>query len=167
MSAAPAVSLVVVPAVVPRLVDAVGDRVDDQQPADDRGKDERFFAYVDVRDNTQSNWRSYSDRPVPTEDVEDEIDLNDIVETHGGSNVRIMDYQIKYTDDFYNSMISGLGAGSRSAQTILSQQEGVMLQLNSQRESISGVSLDEEMVNLIKFQQAYAASARMITVPSS
>jgi len=67
-------------------------------------------------------------------------------------------------DDFYNSMISGLGAGSRSSQTILSQQEGVMLQLNSQRESISGVSLDEEMVNLIKFQQAYAASARMITV---
>ena len=39
-----------------------------------------------------------------------------------------------------------------------------MLQLNAQRESISGVSLDEEMVNLIKFQQAYAASARMITV---
>jgi flagellar hook-associated protein 1 FlgK len=67
-------------------------------------------------------------------------------------------------DDFYNSIVSGLGAGSRSSQTILSQQEGVMLQLNSQRESISGVSLDEEMVNLIKFQQAYAASARMITV---
>lgn len=67
-------------------------------------------------------------------------------------------------DDFYNSMVGGLGAGSRSSQTILSQQEGVMLQLNSQRESISGVSLDEEMVNLIKFQQAYAASARMITV---
>ncbi len=67
-------------------------------------------------------------------------------------------------DDFYNSMVSGLGAGSRSSQSILGQQEGVMLQLNSQRESISGVSLDEEMVNLIKFQQAYAASARMITV---
>ena len=67
-------------------------------------------------------------------------------------------------DDFYNSIISGLGAGSRSSQTILKQQEGVMLQLNTQRESISGVSLDEEMINLIKFQQAYAASARMITV---
>ncbi len=39
-----------------------------------------------------------------------------------------------------------------------------MLQLNTQRESISGVSLDEEMINFIKFQQAYAASARMITV---
>ncbi|MCH8932010.1 MAG: flagellar hook-associated protein FlgK [Nitrospinae bacterium] len=67
-------------------------------------------------------------------------------------------------DDFFNSMISGLGAGSRSSQTILKQQEGIMLQLNTQRESISGVSLDEEMINLIKFQQAYAASARMVTV---
>ncbi len=67
-------------------------------------------------------------------------------------------------DDFFNSIISGLGAGSRSSQTILKQQEGIMLQLNTQRESISGVSLDEEMINLIKFQQAYAASARMVTV---
>ncbi len=67
-------------------------------------------------------------------------------------------------DDFFNSMISGLGVGSRSSQTILKQQEGIMLQLNTQRESISGVSLDEEMINLIKFQQAYAASARMVTV---
>ena len=67
-------------------------------------------------------------------------------------------------DDFFNSMISGLGTGSRSAQTILQQQEGILLQLNTQRESISGVSLDEEMINLIKFQQAYAASARMVTV---
>lgn len=67
-------------------------------------------------------------------------------------------------DDFYSSLISGLGSESRSSQTILKQQEAVMLQLNTQRESISGVSLDEEMVNLIKFQQAYAASARMISV---
>ena len=67
-------------------------------------------------------------------------------------------------DDFYNSLVSSLGAGSRSSKTVLKQQEGVMLQLDAQRESISGVSLDEEMVNLIKFQQAYAASARMITV---
>ena len=67
-------------------------------------------------------------------------------------------------DDFYNSLVGGLGSGSRSAQTILTQQEGVVLQLDTQRESISGVSLDEEMINLIKFQQAYEASARMVTV---
>ena len=39
-----------------------------------------------------------------------------------------------------------------------------MLQLNSRRESISGVSIDEEMIKMIKFQQAYNASARIITM---
>ena len=32
-----------------------------------------------------------------------------------------------------------------------------------QRESVSGVSLDEEMTNLVKFQKAYQASARLVT----
>jgi asparagine N-glycosylation enzyme membrane subunit Stt3 len=64
----------------------------------------KYYALVDVRDNREAKWRSYSDRPVPTEEIEDEIDLRDIVETHGGQNVRIKDYVIQYTDDFYNSM---------------------------------------------------------------
>ena len=38
-----------------------------------------------------------------------------------------------------------------------------MTQLDSKREEISGVSLDEEMTNLIKFQQAYNAAARIVT----
>jgi flagellar hook-associated protein 1 FlgK len=36
--------------------------------------------------------------------------------------------------------------------------------LKNQRDSISGVSLDEEAVNIIKYQKAYEASARYITV---
>jgi len=35
--------------------------------------------------------------------------------------------------------------------------------LNTQRASVSGVSLDEEMTNLMQYQQAYAASAQLIT----
>lgn len=67
-------------------------------------------------------------------------------------------------DEYYNAVVATIGINSFSAQTTLRQQEGVMLQLNSRRESIAGVSIDEEMIKMIKFQQAYNASARIITV---
>jgi flagellar hook-associated protein 1 len=67
-------------------------------------------------------------------------------------------------DEYYNAVVSTIGIESFSAKAILRQQEGVMLQLNSRRESISGVSIDEEMIKMIKFQQAYNASARMISM---
>ena len=67
-------------------------------------------------------------------------------------------------DEYYNAVVSTIGIESFSAQATLRQQEGVMLQLNSRRESISGVSIDEEMIKMIKFQQAYNASARIISV---
>jgi len=67
-------------------------------------------------------------------------------------------------DEFYNAVVGAIGINSLNAQTTLRQQEAVMLQLNSRRESISGVSIDEEMIKMIKFQQAYNASARIISV---
>ena len=67
-------------------------------------------------------------------------------------------------DEYYNAVVATIGINSLSAQTTLRQQEGVMLQLNSRRESIAGVSIDEEMIKMIKFQQAYNASARIISV---
>ena len=60
--------------------------------------------------------------------------------------------------------MSDLGVQSFSTQATLEQQEGILLQLNTRRESKSGVSIDEEFINMVKFQQAYNASARMIGV---
>ncbi len=67
-------------------------------------------------------------------------------------------------DEFYNAIISTVGLQSFTAQARASQQDGVLLQLQNRRDSISGVSIDEEMINLIKFQAAYNASARIINV---
>ncbi|MFQ5672646.1 MAG: flagellar hook-associated protein FlgK [Nitrospinales bacterium] len=66
-------------------------------------------------------------------------------------------------DDFYNSIVSQVGVSARATRTTMTQQEGVMVQLTNRRESADGVSIDEEMINLIKFQQAFAASARLIS----
>lgn len=67
-------------------------------------------------------------------------------------------------DEFYNALVSAIGIESASAQAGVRQQEGVLLQLNNRRESISGVSVDEELINLVQFQQAFNASARMISL---
>jgi flagellar hook-associated protein 1 FlgK len=67
-------------------------------------------------------------------------------------------------DEFYNAVVSTVGLQSFTAQAGTAQQEGVLLQLRNRRDSISGVSIDEEMINLIKFQEAYNASARIINV---
>ena len=67
-------------------------------------------------------------------------------------------------DEFYSSMVSNLGIQSFSTQATFAQQEGILLQLNTRRESVSGVSIDEEFINMVKFQQAYNASARLIGI---
>ena len=65
--------------------------------------------------------------------------------------------------DFYNSIITEVAIDSSAARSSANQQEGLQLQLKLRRESSDGVSIDEEMVNLIKFQQAFIAAARIIT----
>ncbi|MDY6986466.1 MAG: flagellar hook-associated protein FlgK [Thermodesulfobacteriota bacterium] len=66
-------------------------------------------------------------------------------------------------DNFYDSMISRLGTHVQEAMTHFDHEAEMVNRLNTYRESVSGVSLDEEMLNLIKFQHAYEAAARLIT----
>ena len=66
-------------------------------------------------------------------------------------------------DDFYNSLISDVGIAVQSAQMNYDHQTAMVSTLDNYRESISGVSLDEEMVNLVKFQHAYDAAAKLVS----
>ena len=66
-------------------------------------------------------------------------------------------------EDYYNAMVGVVGADVQEATLYFQHQTNVMNQLSNYRESISGVSVDEEMVNLIKFQHAYDAAAKLIT----
>ena len=65
--------------------------------------------------------------------------------------------------DYYNSIVTDAGSDVQTAGINFEHQTAMVSHLNNYRESISGVSLDEEMVNLIKFQHAYDAAAKLIT----
>ncbi|MFZ3228750.1 MAG: flagellar hook-associated protein FlgK [Pseudobdellovibrio sp.] len=69
----------------------------------------------------------------------------------------------KYTfDDFYNSKVGEIGVMAQSANTGYESQKNVVDQLKNMRESISGVSLDEEATKMIEYQKSFEASARII-----
>ena len=68
---------------------------------------------------------------------------------------------------FYQSIVSGVGSATGFAMTNVNAQAVVYGELTNFRESISGVSMDEEGVNLIKFQHAYEAAAKIITTIDS
>lgn len=66
-------------------------------------------------------------------------------------------------NDYFNSLISELGVSSQEASRMVDNQDTLLQQLETRKESISGISLDEEMINMVQFQKAYVANAKMIS----
>ncbi|MFO7686481.1 MAG: flagellar hook-associated protein FlgK [Desulfobacterales bacterium] len=66
-------------------------------------------------------------------------------------------------EDFYRALVTDVGNQVRSAADFAEHQSVMMTSLDNHRESIAGVSLDEEMLNLIKFQHAFDAAAKLVT----
>jgi flagellar hook-associated protein 1 FlgK len=69
--------------------------------------------------------------------------------------------------DSYNILVSDVGTATKQAELGSLSQSRVLDQAISARESVSGVNLDEEAANLIRYQQAYQAAAQLISVANS
>jgi flagellar hook-associated protein 1 FlgK len=65
--------------------------------------------------------------------------------------------------DYYSSIVAASGADAQSANTYVTFQASLVNQLEAQRQSTSGVSLDEEAVNLVQYQKSFEAAAKLIT----
>lgn len=67
----------------------------------------------------------------------------------------------------YAQIVSHVGNKGSEIETVLAAQTTLLTQAQEARDSVSGVNLDEEAVNLLKYQQAYQASAKMLEIAST
>jgi flagellar hook-associated protein 1 len=65
--------------------------------------------------------------------------------------------------DYYSGIVFNVGNDASNASTEQTASQAVLQQLNDQRASVSGVSLDEEAANMVQYQDAYQASAQVVT----
>ncbi|WP_250674380.1 flagellar hook-associated protein FlgK [Paraclostridium ghonii] len=70
-------------------------------------------------------------------------------------------------NNFYNSIIQRLGNETQEVKRNEKNQSKVLKDIDNSRLNVSGVSLDEEMINLIQFQHAYNASAKVVATIDS
>jgi flagellar hook-associated protein 1 FlgK len=82
------------------------------------------------------------------------IDLRDANNLRGGT-------QGVY--DIYNNAVSQVAVDTRSARANAETEASLLASVVDQRASITGVNLEEEAANLIRYQQAYQAAAQIIT----
>lgn len=103
------------------------------------------------------------DRPGDNRNMLEMADLSEArtIETDNG------DRRVPGFGDAYNSLIANVGTRTRQANVALDSANAQLEQAKAQRESISGVNLDEEAADLIRYQQAYQAAAQVIQVSNS
>jgi len=90
-------------------------------------------------------------------------DNSNAIEIANLKNALTMNGGAETFDDYYSSLVCDVGSEINTVSGYYQHQADMVMQLENYRESVSGVSLDEEMVNLVKFQSAYDACAKMIT----
>lgn len=75
---------------------------------------------------------------------------------------RVMPDGIHSMEEYYKGMIGDLAVMTKKANSVVEHQKNVIEQMKNLRESISGVSLDEETIKMIEFQKSFDASAKLI-----
>ena len=77
---------------------------------------------------------------------------------------KIMVNNTQTIDEYYNAFLGSIGSTKQRYNEIYNAKQAVYQQLKTTQQSIEGVSLDEEAANLIKFERAYQADAKYISV---
>ena len=121
-------------------------------------------AYIEVnpaiKNDVMSVAAGYMDAAgkVPTGDGRAAVEIASI------RNSSIMVGSMKTFDDYFADTVTNVGLKGEQAETNLLSQNAIMDDLRNLRDSISGVNIDEELSEIMKFQHGYNAAAKFITV---
>ena len=91
-------------------------------------------------------------------------DARAAVEIASIRNSKIMVGSQKTFDDYFADSVTNVGLKGEQAEMNLLSQNAIMEDLHNLRDSISGVNIDEELAEVMKFQHGYNAAAKFITV---
>lgn len=79
-------------------------------------------------------------------------------------NSAIMVGNMRTFDDYFADSVTNVGLKGQQAETNFLSQNAIMEDLRNLRDSISGVNIDEELAEIMKFQHGYNAAAKFVTV---
>jgi flagellar hook-associated protein 1 FlgK len=82
-------------------------------------------------------------------------------------NTRVMVGRAGTFDDYFSDAVGRVGLLGEQSREALATENLIMKELRDMRESISGVNMDEELANMIKYNHGYNAAARFITTVNS
>lgn len=83
------------------------------------------------------------------------------------ANKGVLDNGVTTVGKSYSQLIAQVGTAGAQANTALDAQQSILDQATAAQQSLSGVNMDEEAANLLRFQQAYSASAQVITTANA
>ncbi|HHU17954.1 MAG TPA: flagellar hook-associated protein FlgK, partial [Clostridiales bacterium] len=125
--------------------------------------------FITISDEIRNDWNNIAAIYLDDEDIANGIDPTD-AKGNNKNILRLLDLRHRTyvpecdnMDNFTKALVSTLGVASRQAVHEADNQEMLVAEMDRRRESVSGVSLDEEMANMVRFQHAYNASARILT----
>jgi flagellar hook-associated protein 1 len=77
---------------------------------------------------------------------------------------RVLNGNTATLTDSWSSLVYQVGADAKAAADMRDSREDVVREVDALRDQVAGVSLDEEALNMLKFQRAYEANARFFTI---
>ncbi|WP_392486346.1 flagellar hook-associated protein FlgK [Haloimpatiens sp. FM7315] len=111
-----------------------------------------LFKVQDI-DLENANRKSFIDNLTGGFSLNTELGIKTIQSNVGGMTL----------DNYFKDMVDTLGIQEEEAKRIVKNQDKLLSDFDQRRTSVSGVSMDEEMANLIQFQHAYGANAKIIS----